>query len=130
MRHAGCAVFLASALCATPALATGEMVCAGQGVSIDMLVGHVDLLYIDRVIIEAGDRTWSSQPGQVAGTEIKVGHVFQDERQTLVDFTTDGADNVGSLRVFRLTEGDLTKAGGVFQLDGVGAWVVDCSDPE
>lgn len=130
MRGIGFAALLASAACATPALATGEFVCAGQGVSIDMLVGHVDLLYIDRVIIEAGDKTWTSQPNQVPGTEIKVGHVFEDERQTLVDFTSDGADNIGSLRVFRLTEGDRTKAGGVFQLDDVGVWVVDCSDPE
>lgn len=130
MRKAAVAGILASALWAAPALATGEIVCAGQGVSIDLLVGHVDLLYIDRAIIEVGDRTWTSQPNQVPGTVIGVGHVFEDERQMLVDFTTDGADNIASLRVFKLSEADVSKAGGVFQLDGVGVWVVDCSEPE
>jgi hypothetical protein len=130
MRARAACALLASIVAATPALATGEVVCVGKGASVDMLVGHVDLLYIDRVIIEVGDKIWSSHPNQVPGTEISVGHVFEDERQMLVDFTTDGAENVGSLRVFKLSEGDASRAGGVFQLDGVGVWVVDCSEPE
>ncbi|MBX3532521.1 MAG: hypothetical protein KF849_18130 [Rhizobiaceae bacterium] len=130
MRKVAVAVLLAAGLAASPAFATVEIVCTGQGVSIDLLVGHVDLLYIDRAIIEAGGKTWTSQPNQVPGTEIRVGHVFEDERQMLVDFTTDGADNIASLRVFKLSEGDVSRAGGVFQIDGVGVWVVDCSEPE
>jgi len=117
---------------ASPAFATGEIVCSnGKGVSVDLLVGHIATLYVDRAIIEIGDKTWTTQPNQVPGTEISVGQGFEDDRQLLVDFTEANAGAViGRLRVVKASEGDRSASGGTFSLKGEGAWVVDCSEPE
>jgi hypothetical protein len=129
-RAAAAAVFgLAAA--ATPAFATGEITCGnGNGVSVDLLVGHVDVLYVDRAIIQVGDKTWTTQPNLVPGTEISVGQAFADDAVMLVDFAIDGVDIIGRLRVFNLDENDRRAAGGVFSMKGEGAWAVDCTEPE
>ena len=130
MRY-GAALLLAAAGWAAPAHATGELVCAdGQGVSVDMLVGHLDVLSIARITVDIGDKSWSSQPDVMPGTPIAVGQAYEDDRQILVDITDENvAEVLGRLRVFKASEGDSRVAGGVFSFKGEGAFVVDCSEP-
>lgn len=114
---------------AAPAHATGELSCAGEGVGIDLLVGHVDVLSIARAVITVGDKTWSSTPDSWPGTPISVGQGFEDEQMLVVDFTDESVSEViGRLRVFKGAEGESRAAGGVFTFKGHGAYVVDCSD--
>lgn len=114
-----------------PAHATGETSCVGKGVAVDLLVGHMEVLSIARAVITIGDRTWSTQPDVMPGTEITVGQGFEDDRSLSVDFTDDAVSEVlGRLRVVKAGEGDSRAAGGVFTFKGHGAFVVDCSEPE
>jgi hypothetical protein len=116
-------------LAATPAFATGELTCAGGGASVDLLVGHVDVLSISRAVIVIGDQTWSSTPESYPGTPISVGQGFEDDRMLAVDFTDDNVSEIiGRLRVVKAEEGDSRAAGGVLTFKGKGAFVVDCSD--
>jgi len=116
---------------ASPALATGEIGCGGGNVSVDLLVGRLDVLYVDRAIITIGDKTWTTHPDLVPGTVISVGQGFEDDRQMIVDFT-DGnvSEIVGRLRVFKLSDGDSAAAGGVLSMKGAGAHVINCSTEE
>lgn len=118
---------LASA--AWPAQATGELTCAGEGVSIDLLVGHMDVLSIARAVITIGSESWSTTPDIMPGTAITVGQGFEDDRMLIVDFTdANVAEVLGKLRVVKAEEGDSRVAGGVFTFKGKGAFVVDCSE--
>lgn len=118
---------LASA--AWPAQATGELTCAGEGVSIDLLVGHMDVLSIARAVITIGSENWSTAPDIMPGTAITVGQGFEDDRMLVVDFTDENVNEVlGKLRVVKAEEGDSRVAGGVFTFKGKGAFVVDCSE--
>ena len=119
----------AFAVAAWPAQATGEIACGGKGVSIDLLVGRLDVLSIARAVIEIGGTTWSSTPDSWPGKAITVGQGFADDRVLAVDFTDENVDEViGQLRVFKGAEGESRAAGGVFTFKGHGAFVVDCSD--
>jgi len=119
----------AFALAAWPAQATGEIACGGKGVSIDLLVGHLDVLSIARAVIEVGGTAWSSTPESWPGKPITVGQGFADDRMLAVDFTDENVNEViGRLRVFKGAEGESRAAGGVFTFKGHGAFVVDCSD--
>nr|WP_295467268.1 hypothetical protein [Mesorhizobium sp.] len=121
------AALLASA--AWPAQATGELSCGGEGVGIDLLVGHIDVLSISRAVITIGDQTWSSTPESYPGTPITVGQGFEDDRMLAVDFTDENVNEIiGRLRVVKAEEGDSRVAGGVFTFKGKGAFVVDCSE--
>jgi hypothetical protein len=116
-------------LAATPAFATGELTCAGGGASVDLLVGHLDVLSISRSVIVIGDETWSSTPDSYPGTPITVGQGFEDDRMLAVDFTDENVGEIiGRLRVLKAEEGDARAAGGVFTFKGKGAFVVDCSE--
>jgi hypothetical protein len=118
---------LASA--AWPAQATGELTCTGEGVSIDLLVGHMDVLSIARAVITIGSESWSTAPDVMPGSPITVGQGFEDDRVMAVDFTDENVDQVlGKLRVVKAEEGESRVAGGVFTFKGKGAFVVDCSE--
>ncbi|MCO5163598.1 MAG: hypothetical protein M9939_20920 [Mesorhizobium sp.] len=118
---------LASA--AWPAQATGELTCAGEGVSIDLLVGHMDVLSIARAVITIGSESWSTAPDIMPGSPITIGQGFEDDRILIVDFTDGNVDAVlGKLRVVKAEEGESRVAGGVFTFKGNGAFVVDCSE--
>ena len=68
MRRAGLASFMLIAAGAAPALATGEMTCSdGEGVSIDLLVGRMEVAAISRAVVTVGGETWSTQPEVVPG---------------------------------------------------------------
>lgn len=113
---------------ASPAFATGEIACEGDGVSVDLLVGRLQVLSVLRAVVTIGEKTWSSEPGVMPGTPIAIGQAFEDEGQLLVDFTDDNVEGViGRLRAFSLEEGDDYVSAGVFAMKGAGAFVVDCS---
>lgn len=115
-------------LLATPALATGDIVCGGENVSVEMNVGRLPILGILRAVITIGDKTWSSEPDRVPGTPILVGHQFEDDQKLLVDFTDDNVEEiVARLRAFSLGEGDGWMSAGVFSMKGEGVFAVDCS---
>ncbi|MCO5084108.1 MAG: hypothetical protein M9955_20930 [Rhizobiaceae bacterium] len=127
-----CAGILAASTVAltTEAYATGEISCGGEGVGIDLLVGHLDVLSIARAVITIGDKEWSSTPESWPGIPIVVGQAFEDENHLLVDITDDNvASIIGRLRVFKATEGDQSVVGGVFTWKDHGAFVVNCSEP-
>ena len=117
---------------AFPALATGEIVCrSGDDVTVDMNVGRLEVLSVNRITVTISGETWSSQPEVAPGTPITVGQAFGDDAQLLVDITDGAVDEVlGRLRVFQAAEGDVRAAGGVFTFKGKGAFAVDCSEPE
>ncbi|MDQ6432872.1 hypothetical protein RB623_02245 [Mesorhizobium sp. LHD-90] len=117
---------------AAPAMATGEISCGdGEGVGIDLLVGHVDVLSVSRVVVTVGDKMWSSTPKSWPGTPIAVGQAFEDDRQLVLDITDEGVNEIiGRLRVFKASEGETSVASGVFAWKGEGAFVVDCSEPQ
>jgi hypothetical protein len=132
VKTAGAAVSLLIAGLATPAFATVEIVCGnGKDVSVDLLVGHAEVIYVDRILVDIGEKSWSSNPESMPGTPIGRGQAFEDDRQLLVDITSDETGEiVGRLRVFSAEEGEDIVSGGVFSFKGEGAWVVDCTDPE
>lgn len=121
----GAIAFLLLATLGTgPARATGDIVCSGEGVSVDMLVGRFQFVSILRAVITVGQETWSTDQDYAAGTPIRVAQAFEDNRMLLVDFTDDNYEGiVGRLRAVNLEE----ISAGAFALEGKGAWIVDCS---
>ncbi|SMH47853.1 hypothetical protein [Mesorhizobium australicum] len=124
------ALLAAALACAAwPAQATGELSCGGEGVGIDLLVGHMDVLSIARAVITIGGESWSTAPDIMPGTPITVGQGFEDDRMLAVDFTDENVNEIiARLRVVKAEEGDSRVAGGVFTFKGKGAFVVDCSE--
>jgi hypothetical protein len=124
-----CTAFLGAA---SVAHATGELTCSnGEGVSVDLLVGHLDVLSVARATVDIGDKSWSTQPEIMPGEPITVGQAFEDDNQLLLDLMDkDMAVVLGRLRVFKAAEGDTNVTGGVFSFKGVGAFVVDCSEDQ
>ena len=113
---------------ATPAFATGDISCEGDGVSVDLLVGRLEFLHVLRAVVTIAEKTWSSEPEVMPGTPIAIGQAFEDDSQLLVDFTDDNVEGIiGRLRAFSLEEGDDFVSGGVFSFKGEGAFLVDCS---
>jgi hypothetical protein len=123
-------VAVAACLAAAPAHATGDITCSGAGedVSIDMLVGRLQVLSILRAVIRIGEETWSTDQSYAQGTPITIGQGFEDDRHLVVDFTDAAvSETVGKLRAFALSEGDDYRSGGVFSLKDKGVFLVDCS---
>lgn len=113
---------------ATPALATGSITCEGENVTVDLLVGRLPVLSVLRAVITIGDRTWSTEPGVVAGEPVAVGQAFEGDGRLLLDLTDEGVSEVvGRLRAYTLEEGKDFVSGGVFSMKGEGAFLVDCS---
>ena len=115
---------------ATPAGATEWIICtSGDGAATaGVLVGMVDVLSISRANMEAGGKTWATDADGDA--RIRVGQAFEDSDSILVDFTDDQVSAiVGSLRLFKATEGDDDATGGILRVPGVGAWAVSCGGP-
>ncbi len=122
-RNLAAAAFML-ALGTAPAHATGDISCTGEGVSVDMLVGRLEVLSILRAVVTVGDETWSTDQSYQKGTPIAVGQAFEDDRLMLVDFMDDNLERVlGRLRVVNLED----VSAGAFALEGKGSWIVDCS---
>jgi hypothetical protein len=115
---------------ATPAGATEWIACSADGdaASANILVGAVDVISIASANIEAGGKQWATDADGDA--RIRVGQAFEDSDNILVDFTDDQVSTiVGSLRLFKATEGDSDATGGILRVPGIGAWAVTCSGP-
>ncbi|MBX3532522.1 MAG: hypothetical protein KF849_18135 [Rhizobiaceae bacterium] len=124
MKRTAAAFLFFAGLGASPAHATGDISCTGEGVSVDMLVGRLQVLSILRTVITLGDETWSSDQSYVKGTPITVGQAFEDDRFMAIDFMDDNLERiVGRIRVVNLDE----ISAGAFSMDGKGSWIVDCS---
>lgn len=123
-RIAAALIFVAGLGTAGTAHATGEIVCTGDGVSVDMLVGRFQFVAILRAVITVGEETWSTDQDFAPGTPIRVAQAFEDQQMLLIDFTDDNYEGViGRLRAVNLEE----ISAGAFALEGKGAWIVDCS---
>ena len=123
-RTAFATLLAAAALGASPAYATGDIYCVGDGASVDMLVGRLQVISILRTVVKVGEEVWSSDQSYVAGTPITVGQAFEDDRFMAVDFMDDNLEQIiGRLRVVNLAD----HSAGVFAIEGKGSWIVDCS---
>ena len=129
IRRAFAAALAAFAGYSSPALATGDMVCSGEGVSVEMAIGHLEVLAVVGVTITIGDKTWSSRPDAIPGTPVAVGQAYGDDRQILIDITDDIVnETLGRLQLFKASESGDHVVGGVFTMKGEGAFVVGCSE--
>ena len=121
--HIVAAMLLGAGLWAAPAQASGDIYCEGEGASVDMLVGRLQVLSVLRTVIKIGDETWSSDQSYVQGTPITVGQAFEDDLM-LIDFMDDNLEQIiGKLRVVNLDN----ISAGAFWMEGKGSWIVDCS---
>ncbi len=120
------AVMIAAAL---PAKATEWLICADGGkASINVLLGNMNVIAIDTIQIEVGQKKWSTR-GEGA-IPITKGQAFETADQILLDVTDDSEDAiVAQLRLFKATEGDEYVSGGTLRVVGEGAWAVTCSGP-
>jgi hypothetical protein len=124
MKRTAAAFLFLAGLGAGPAYATGDISCTGDGVSVDMLVGRMQVLGILRTVVTVGEETWSSDQSYVKGTPVTVGQAFEDDRFMAVDFMDDNLEGIiGRLRVVNLEE----ISAGAFAMNGKGSWIVDCS---
>lgn len=125
---AGLIASLAVLSVVAPASASGEILCEGDNVSVDLLVGRLPVLSVLRASIRIGEKVWSSDQTVTPGVPMAVGQQFEDEQHLRVDFTDDNIEEViGRLRAFTLPEGDQVMTVGVLAVKGEGVFAVDCS---
>lgn len=112
-----------------PASATDWLICSDGGkASISVLAGSLGIGSATDFKVSAGDRTWSTTPGE--GSPIVKGQAFETGAMLFADvMTPDMAATVAELRLFRASEGDTVAAGGTLRVPGEGAWAVSCSGP-
>ena len=125
---AGLIASLAVLSVVAPASASGEILCEGDNVSVDLLVGRLPVLSVLRASIRIGEKVWSSDQTVTPGVPMAVGQQFEDEQHLRVDFTDVNIEEViGRLRAFTLPEGDQVMTVGVLAVKGKGVFAVDCS---
>jgi opacity protein-like surface antigen len=116
---------------AAPAQAAEWTYCTDsqETASINLLLGDTDVIGIETIDMESGDKKWSTKAGQGV-TTIAVGQGFDTDDRMLVDVTDEkGAGIIAQLRVFKAYEGEDYVFGGTLRIAGVGAWAVECSGP-
>jgi len=116
-------------LASVPARATEWMVCsAGEEASISVLLGAMEVIAVNDIKIEVGQKIWSTKPGE--GTPITKGQAFEGAGQILIDVTDENVNAiVAQLRLFLAEEGDSFVKGGTLRVAGEGAWAVSCEGP-
>jgi len=133
IRRAAIAAGLTLSLCglATPSLATEWIACASSdgGASMDILVGHLDVLSIAGMTITVGEKVWATAPAYGPGDPTSVGQAFEDAETLRVDAVDDNIAKVAELRLFKTTEGDTSLYAGTLRIVGHGAWSVACTGP-
>lgn len=125
------ALCLATCLAASPALATGDFSCAAPdgSASVDLGVGHVPVLAIISVRIEAEGQAWGTNPADGATTVI-VGQGIRTATHMAVDFTDPNIEGVvAELRTWSVSEGDHWAETGWLRIPGAGAWPLVCGEP-
>jgi hypothetical protein len=115
---------------AAPARATEWVICADKEgkATFSVLLGMMEVIAVNDIKIEVGDRKWSTTPGE--GTLITKGQAFESDHQMMIDVTDgDMAAIVAQLRLFQASEGDDVVSAGTLRMPGVGAWAVTCEGP-
>jgi hypothetical protein len=114
---------------AGPAKATDWLNCSdGDKASFNVLLGHMNVIAVDTVEVEAGEKRWSTRGGD--GTLITKGQAFETSDQIYIDVTDAKVDAiVAQLRLFKASEGEDYVSAGTLRVAGVGAWAVTCSGP-
>ena len=127
--NAAAALLVAEMLYASPAAASGDIICDatdGSGASISIGIGHLPVLNVLKAFATDGATTWSTHP---SGDEkpIVFGQGFADDRQVLVDFTDPNIEGiVVSLRLFQASGDKDYAEAGVLSFEGVSAFPVQC----
>jgi len=127
--NAAAGLLVAAMLSASPAAASGDIICDatdGSGASISIGVGHLPVLSVLSASAIDGMTTWSTNP---TGDErpIVFGQGFADDRQVLVDFTDPNVEGiVVSLRLFQASGDKSYAEAGVLSFEGVSAFPVQC----
>jgi len=114
---------------AGPAKATEWLSCSdGDKASFNVLLGHMNVIAVDTVEVEAGGKRWSTRGGDA--TLITKGQAFETSDQIYIDVTDDKVDAiVAQLRLFKAIEGEDYVSAGTLRVAGIGAWAVTCSGP-
>jgi hypothetical protein len=115
---------------AMPARATEWVICTDKGgkASFSVLLGAMDVIAVNDIKIEVGDKHWSTTAGE--STLISHGQAFETPDQMWIDVTDgDMATVVAQLRLSKASEGDDVVSGGTLRMPGVGAWAVACEGP-
>lgn len=125
-------VFLAfSMTAASPAFATGELICSDPGgeASVDFGIGRVPVLAIVSAHITANGQVWSTQPGK-GEIEVIVGQAADDGRYLIADFTDPNVEQVlVSVRLLRSIEGEDYAQAGTLTVPGSNAYPLVCDEP-
>ena len=86
---------LAGLALATPAAASGAIVCDGEaGVFAHLATGRLPVLRIIGAYVEAGGSAWSTGPERGDGTPFVAGQGFADNQRVLVDFTDPNIESI------------------------------------
>lgn len=116
------------ALLASPALATGDLICEatdGSGARVALAVGHLPVLAILNAEIEARGRRWTYN--RDGGEPVRPAQAFRDSTQTLVDFTDEAVNHVvAELRLHHAAEGREHLEVGWLRLPGIGLHPLSC----
>jgi hypothetical protein len=114
---------------AGPARATEWLTCSdGDKASINVLLGHMNVIAVDTVEVEAAGKKWSTRGGDA--TLIAKGQAFETSDQIYIDVTDSNVDAiVAQLRLFKTSEGEDYVSAGTLRVAGIGAWAVTCSGP-
>lgn len=112
-----------------PAHATEWLDCSdGDKTSFRVLLGQMSVIAVNDIVIEIGERQWSTTAGN--GTLITKGQAFETADQILIDVMDEALDKiVARLRVFKATEKNDDVTAGTLQMPDVGAWAVTCTGP-
>lgn len=114
---------------ATPALASGSVVCSGSdGTPADVLltVGRVPGFVVVDARVHAGGQDFTTRTDQ-PGMQVTVVQAAQWGDAILVDLADlDALDIVVSLRIMVANDPAGQAAAGVLQAQGVGVWPVIC----
>jgi hypothetical protein len=128
--------FVLSALAATslaaPARATSDMLCGGDGVTLNFIIGSVVHPAPADVDFQIGSAKWASW-GQGTGhipadtTKVRIDQVFYTHDQWMIDIADEHRTRtVAELRLFKVAEGETVVMSGTFRVVGKGAWPVTC----
>lgn len=116
-------------IASTPAHATEWLICSdGARASISVLLGQMDVIAVADIMIEAGEKKWSTR-GEGA-TPITKGQAFETRDQIWIDVTDANANMiVAELRLFKASEGERLVTAGTLRVAGEGAWAITCTGP-
>lgn len=86
----------ASFLLASPAYATANLFCEGEGASLDALMGRLIVVQILGATVEIGGKTYSTAPDATNAEPFDVGQAFgePDGSNLMIDFVDPNIESV------------------------------------